>query len=298
MPHLDVARPSTAVDFPRALCYKHVTVGSSGYSVCAEQERSTLTMPTSLGQNETLDRVAQLLSSTTRAMALTGAGISVDSGLPQFRGVQGLWTKYDPAEYATIDAFMADPAKVWKMMVELGRQIAEAQPNPAHYGLAELERMGHISVVVTQNIDGLHQRAGSRNVIEFHGNTNRLSCIECFRTYPADEISLEHLPPLCLCGGVLKPDVVLYGETIPPQAAAMAHTAAGECELMMVVGTSAETVPASNLPRTAKSGGATIVEINISPTMLTGSTTDYFIESSSSDIVPDLVARVKALELR
>jgi len=255
-------------------------------------------MAESPGRKGAIERVAELLSITTRAVALTGAGISVDSGIPQFRGLQGLWTKYDPSEYATIEAFMADPAKVWRMMVELGRQIAEAQPNPAHYGLAELERMGHLSAVVTQNVDGLHQRAGSQNVIEFHGNTSRLACIECFRTYSVEEVSLEHLPPLCLCGGVLKPDVVLYGEMIPPQAAAMARTAAGKCELMMVIGTSAETAPASNLPHSAKSVGARIVEINLSPTVLTGSCTDHFLEGSSSDIVPDIVERVKALNIR
>ncbi len=253
-------------------------------------------MAESLSLEEALDRVAELLSATTRGVALTGAGISVDSGVPEFRGAGGLWTKYDPAEYATIDAFMADPAKVWTLMAELGKQIAEAEPNPGHYALAELEKMGHITAVVTQNVDGLHQRAGSRNVVEFHGNGNRLSCIECFRTYPREEISFEQVPPLCLCGGVLKPDVVLYGELIPPHAAAAAQAAAQHCDFMLVVGTSAETAPASSLPHTAKSVGATLVEINLNPTVLTVSSTDYFLEGSSSEILPALVERVKATE--
>jgi len=253
-------------------------------------------MAESLGLNEALDRVAELFANSSRAVALTGAGISVDSGIPEFRGSQGLWTKYDPAEYATIDAFMADPEKVWTMMRELGRAIAEAKPNPGHVGLAELEKMGHLAAVVTQNIDGLHQRAGSRTVIEFHGNVNRLSCIECFRTYPREEISFDQVPPLCLCGGVLKPDVILYGEMIPPQAAAEAQMVARECDVILLVGTSAETAPASNLPHTAKSVGAKLVEINLNPTVLTTSSTDYFLQGSASEIVPALVDRVRAIE--
>jgi len=255
-------------------------------------------MAESLSLDEAIDRAAELVGTSSRAVALTGAGISVDSGIPEFRGPQGLWTKYNPAEYATIDAFMADPAKVWTMMAELGRQIAEAEPNPGHYALAELETMGHLAAVVTQNVDGLHQRAGCRRVIEFHGNGCRLSCIECFRKYPTGQISVEHVPPLCRCGGVLKPDVVLYGEMIPPQAVAEARAAACDCDLILVVGTSAETAPASDLPYTAKSVGAELVEVNLNPTVLTTSTTDYFLQSSASEILPALVDRVKAIAAR
>jgi len=255
-------------------------------------------MAESLSLDEALDRVAELLGKSSRAVGLTGAGISVDSGIPEFRGPEGLWTKYNPAEYGSIDAFMADPTKVWTMMAELGRQIAEAEPNPGHYALAELEKMGHLAAVVTQNVDGLHQRAGCRRVIEFHGNGSRLSCIECFRKYPIEEICVEHAPPLCLCGGVLKPDVVLYGEMIPPQAAAEAQTAARDCDLILVVGTSAETAPASDLPHTAKSVGAKLVEVNLNPTVLTTSSTDYFLQGSASEILPALVDRVKAIAAR
>jgi len=251
-----------------------------------------------LSLDEAIEQVAELIGKTDRAVALTGSGISVDSGIPEFRGARGVWAKYDPAEYATVDAFVADPEKVWGMMLELGRQIAQAEPNPGHFALAELERMGHISAVVTQNVDGLHQRAGSTRVIEFHGNVNRLSCIECFRTYPSSEISFEQVPPLCLCGGVLKPDVVLYGETIPPQAGAEAQAAVHDCRVMLTIGTSAETQPASILPSTAKSVGATVVEINVEPTVITTSATDFFLQGSSSDILPALVQRIKSQDLR
>jgi NAD-dependent deacetylase len=248
--------------------------------------------------SENIKKVARLIHGASHAVALTGAGISVDSGLPDFRGSQGLWSKYDPAEYATIDAFMADPEKVWNMLFELRKEAAAAEPNPAHTGLAELERMGHLTTIVTQNVDGLHQRAGSSNVIEFHGGGTVLSCIECFREYPASEISLDHLPPLCLCGGVLKPDIVLYGETIPVQTAGMAQAAAEQCDLMFVIGTSAEVAPASSLPRTAKSVGAKVVEINIEPTVLTASVADISLQGSSSKIIPAVVTELKTLEFR
>ena len=245
--------------------------------------------------SDDIKKAAELVHGASHAVALTGAGISVDSGLPDFRGSGGLWSKYDPAEYATIEAFMADPEKVWQMLAELRKECAAAHPNPAHEGLAELELMDHLTAIVTQNVDGLHQRAGSSTVIEFHGSGNVLSCIECFREYPTSEISLDHLPPLCLCGGVLKPNIVLYGETIPLQVAGMAQAAAEQCDLMFVIGTSAEVAPASGLPHTAKSVGAKVIEINIEPTILTASVADISLQGPASEIIPAIVTALKAL---
>ena len=243
-----------------------------------------------------IHEVAALISSTDKAVALTGAGISVDSGIPAFRGTQGLWEKYDPAEYAHIDAFLANPAKVWTMLEQMAEIIAMAQPNPAHNGLAELERMGHLNAVITQNVDNLHQRAGSRNVVEFHGNGNTLVCLSCGRRYEAEEVRLAQIPPLCKCSMVLKPDVVFIGEMIPWGASLRAEEAAQNCSVMLVVGTSVQMWPASEIPRTANSNSAKIVEINTEKTELTADITDHYIGESASLVLPAIVAELKRMK--
>jgi NAD-dependent deacetylase len=239
---------------------------------------------------------AELIGATDRVAAFTGAGISVESGIPAFRGAQGLWEKYDPMEYAHIDGFLANPEKIWKMLLEMREVIENAQPNPAHYGLAELERMGHLTVVVTQNVDNLHQRAGSRNVVEYHGNGTRLVCLKCGGKYEAAEVDLSKFPPRCRCSTILKPDVVFYGELIPREATLRADEAARTCAVMLVVGTSGGAWPASDIPRAAKSHGAKIVEINIERTELTPRVTDHYIGASSGVVMPALVEEVKRIE--
>jgi NAD-dependent deacetylase len=232
--------------------------------------------------------VAELLAQADQVVALTGAGISVDSGIPAFRGAQGLWEKYDPMEFASIEAFLDDPARVWGMLLELDKLVRQAEPNPAHLALARLEQAGRLAGVVTQNIDGLHQAAGSRYVVEFHGSSRRLRCLSCRRQLSRAEVLMEMIPPRCACGGLVKPDVVFFGEPIPERAAMTAFAMASSCQVMLVVGTSAVVAPASHLPILAKSAGAKVVEINLEPTALSERTSDFVFHHSASQVLPRL----------
>ncbi|UCD57733.1 MAG: NAD-dependent deacylase [Candidatus Hydrogenedentota bacterium] len=240
-----------------------------------------------------IGRVAEKIANSTKVVALTGAGISVDSGIPAFRGTQGLWHKYDPMEYATIDAFLSNPVKIWKMLRELGDTIGEAKPNPGHTGLAELESLGKLSSVVTQNVDGLHQAAGSSYVIEFHGNGRRLVCLSCKRRYDREEIPADTFPPMCACLNILKPDVVFFGEMIPMHALLAAQAEVEGCDVMLVVGTSAQVEPAASLPYVAKSRGATVVEVNPEPTPLTYNLADITIHESATTTIPAIARKVR-----
>ena len=157
-------------------------------------------------------KLAQLLADSMAAVALTGAGISVESGIPSFRGAHGLWSRYNPMEYAHIQAFVDNPAKVWKLLRELEEIILRARPNPAHTVLAELEKRGRLKGIITQNVDNLHQEAGSRNVIEFHGNARRFVCLRCGRDFPPHILDFSQLPLYCPCEGLIKPDIVFLGE--------------------------------------------------------------------------------------
>jgi len=234
-------------------------------------------------------KVADWLRNSRMAVALTGAGLSVESGIPAFRGSQGLWDRYDPMEFAHIEAFRADPKKVWGMLAELGGLVARARPNPAHRGLARLEELGHLRAVITQNIDALHQLAGSREVIEFHGNGQRLVCMNCGRYYAQEAVGLETLPPRCSCRGILKPDVVFFGEPIPPEAGEKALDYARRCDVLLVIGTSAVVAPASHLPLIAKQQGARIVEINLERTHLSDTISDVVLETSASQALNDIL---------
>lgn len=238
---------------------------------------------------------AGVLDRARFVVALTGAGISVDSGIPAFRGTQGLWDRYDPAEYATIAAFRADPEKVWGMLRELGGLIGAARPNPGHLALAELEQLDGLHAIVTQNVDGLHQAAGSRTVYEFHGNGARLACLACNAKRKLVDLSLADVPPRCACGAIMKPDVVFIGEAISDEALAHGFQAARTCQAMLVVGTSAEMYPAAQLPVIAKKHGAVLVEINPEPTPLTDVLTDIFIQAGAGEALPELVTALRAL---
>jgi NAD-dependent deacetylase len=242
----------------------------------------------------TLLRVTEVLKKTRKAVALTGAGISVESGIPAFRGSQGLWDRYDPMEYAHIEAFLANPGKVWRMLVELGALVESAKPNPAHLALAQLEEMGHLKAIITQNIDALHQQAGNREVIEFHGNGQRLICLTCGRTYTTATLDLTRLPPRCACRGLIKPDVVFFGEPIPIEASQRAFQLSQDCDVMLVVGTSAVVAPASNLPFVAKQHGAVIVEVNLERTHLSQTISDFVLEASASQALTALVEGLRS----
>jgi len=246
-------------------------------------------------QEGAINRAVQDIFKAKKTIVLTGAGISVESGIPDFRSEQGLWSKYDPEEYAHIDTFRAQPEKVWVMLKEMMELIVKAKPNPAHRGLALLEEMGLLSSVITQNVDGLHQDAGSKKVIEFHGTHRILSCLNCGLKREISMFSLQQLPPKCPnCKTLLKPDVIFFGEPIPKEAYAMAYYETQSCDLVLVIGTSAAVLPAADIPRLAKAYGATVAEINLEETSLTRQVSDYIILGPCTTTIPEIVEMVKA----
>ncbi len=233
---------------------------------------------------------ARRLKESSWAVALTGAGISVESGIPDFRSPGGLWSKYDPMEYGDIRSFRKNPGKVWRMLLDMDRLLTGAEPNPAHYALARLERAGILQGVITQNIDSLHQRAGSRRVVEFHGHGRSARCDECGWEISREDLDLTNLPPRCPCGGPIRPNFVFFGEPIPVDAHREALSMAGRCDVLLVVGTSATVAPASQLPVVAKQRGAFIIEINPRETELTHGLTDLYIGEKAGRALPDIVS--------
>lgn len=233
-----------------------------------------------------IERAATDIAAAKYVVALTGAGISVESGIPPFRGKGGLWEKIDPMEFAHIDTFLRDPAKVWNVLIKgMKDVIATAKPNDAHKGLAELERMGKLKTVITQNVDGLHQMAGNTDVIEFHGTFAWQRCMECENRIETVKIDLSEIPPKCGCGGIFRPDCVFFGEMIPPDHLRRSRQAASRCDVMLVVGTSAVVQPAAFMPVAAKESGAKIIEINPERTPLTRQVSDYLIRGKGGEVM-------------
>jgi NAD-dependent deacetylase len=215
-----------------------------------------------------VERLAELIRTRQPCVVLTGAGASTESGIPDFRSAGGIWAEYDPMEYATIDAFRRDPEKVWDFYAARffgdGKAVlAEAKPNTAHQVLAELERRGLVEAVITQNVDRLHERAGSVNVIEVHGSLRTSSCLDCGHSEPFDRV-VELLPvPRCeRCGAVLKPDVVMFGELLPEEAIDRSFELARGAGLFLVVGSSLEVYPVAGLPDEALAAGAALAIVN------------------------------------
>jgi len=241
------------------------------------------------GKEVSPQELAEIIRRSRRVVALTGAGISVESGIPDFRSEGGLWERFDPTEYAHIRAFRQNSAKVWRLLREMDEILTRARPNPAHFALAELEARGHLIGVVTQNVDNLHQAAGSKRVVEYHGNAHRFVCLECRRLFPRESLDFAHVPLFCPCGGLIKPDVVFFGEQIPPGAQEEAEELAQECDLLLVIGTSGEVAPASYLPYTARDWGAVIAENNLSPTCLTRTLTDHFLPGPAGVMLPQVI---------
>jgi len=276
-----------------------------------------------------IQRAARDLVASSYAIALTGAGISTESGIPDFRGPDGIWTKHPEAEreaYRAYEKFKADPKgyweerlspkdSLWSLFVE---KLKSVQPNPGHYALAQLEAIGIVKWVITQNVDGLHQKAGSQNVIEYHGGLDKLRCIECGSRFDTDRFDLKKLksegklPPRCeKCGGVVKEDGVFFGEPIPENVMRKSEEEARKCDVMLICGTSAVVTPFAYLPRIAKrkrraietgmpSAGkvpsVTIIEVNAEPTPLThGGVSDYLIGGRTGEILPKIVERVKRI---
>jgi NAD-dependent deacetylase len=235
-------------------------------------------------------RLVQRFRGARRIVALTGAGISAESGIPTFRDAQtGLWARFRPEELATPHAFRRDPQLVWGWYEWRRSLVAQAAPNPAHRALARLEGLVPEFTLVTQNVDGLHARAGSKRVIELHGNLYRSKCFE-EGVVVEGGVPASDGPPRCpRCGSPLRPDVVWFGETLPPQALAAAEAAARECDLLFSIGTSAAVFPAAQLPVTALQSGAMVVEINRDRTPLTGVAT-FSLLGQAGEILPRLLA--------
>jgi len=244
-----------------------------------------------------IGQAAEVIMNSKFTMALTGAGISVESGIPDFRSADGLWSKFDPAEYASITSFKAKPEMVWEMLREMDKVVGQARPNKAHLGMGELEKMGYLHCIITQNIDNLHQMGGAKNVIEYHGNSSTLSCLWCGKRYKSDEKRDEY-PPRCECQNILKPDVVFFGEAIPEYALNRSFQLASSAQALMVVGTSAVVSPANTIPAIAKQNGAKIIEINTERTHLSDTVTDIFLQGGAGKVISAIVEAVKGNKKR
>lgn len=238
------------------------------------------------------DKLKSLLSKDTKVAVLTGAGISAESGVPTFRGEDGLWKKFRPEELATFDAFIANPELVWEWYEYRRKIIDEIKPNPGHFALVDFQSHFVEFDLITQNVDGLHHAAGSENVIELHGNIRKNKCIQCRKKYETLEGTTKGTPPKCSCGGNVRPDVVWFGEMLPQDAINYSFTVSSECDLFFSVGTSAVVHPAASLPLVAKRGGAFVVEVNISPTEISH-LVDESLLGKSGEILPSLVKFLK-----
>ena len=227
-----------------------------------------------MSMDENINQVADMIAKAKKVVVFTGAGISTESGIPDFRGPGGLWTKYDPDDF-TIDKFLGSHAtrkKMWQRLRE-GGLMEDAMPNAAHYAIVDLEKMGKLSALVTQNVDNLHQKAGSNPALirELHGNMQMLVCLNCRERYPIAMIQekyadSDNIPTCEYCRGILKPDVIFFGEALPQQTLTQALREAEECDLMMVIGSSLVVYPAAYVPIQARQAGADLVIINKGPT--------------------------------
>lgn len=235
-------------------------------------------------------KASEILKKAKRITAFTGAGISVESGIPSFRGEDGIWKKYDPS-VLEIENFTNNPKKSWSVIKELFyTKFKDAKPNAAHKALVELEKMHKLRAIITQNIDNLHQKAGSTNVYEFHGNSQKLVCLKCGEKFNLNQVNLDDEIFFCpKCSGLLKPDFVFFGESIPSAAYNSAVRESQICDLFMIIGTSGEVFPAAIIPHTAKEHGAVILEINKSDSSFTDTVTDIFLKGNAVKILKELL---------
>jgi NAD-dependent deacetylase len=246
-----------------------------------------------------VQRAAELLVGARNGVALTGAGVSAESGIPTFRGSGGLWSQYDPVKVASLDNFMRDPSAYWTVARERGPAVLAARPNPGHHALAGLENAGLLVAVVTQNTDGLHQDAGSRHVIELHGSGRTVHCLDCgareTRAGVQARLAVE-MPPRCrMCGGVfLKPTVVLFGEAMPIPAVEEAFALARAADVMLVVGSSLVVYPAAHVPLAAVEAGAALIVVNAEATPI-DRFAEVVIRGRSGEVLPELAALVSAV---
>lgn len=240
-----------------------------------------------------------IICASHRAVVLTGAGISTPSGIPDFRSPDsGLWENYNPFEVASLTSFRYNPIRFYEWLRSLAEILLQAQPNQAHYGIASLEERGFVQTVITQNIDGLHQQAGSKNVLQVHGSMESMSCIRCYERFPTRNYISDYLEngniPLCPhCAGILKPDLVLMGEQLPAQTWLLAQDACQNCDLMIVAGSSLEVLPVAGLPMRALQNGARLILVNYSETYL-DARADVTLHEDVAEIIPQIIQHIEA----
>jgi len=236
-----------------------------------------------------LNEAATIIRKAKYTVAFTGAGISVDSGIPPFRGENGLWNKVDPI-FLDIEYFRKRPLQSWRKIKEIFYDtLIDIQPNIAHETLAKMEKRSFLESIITQNIDYLHQKAGNKTVYELHGTYKHLVCTSCSSEFDISFANLDFLPPTCyICKGILKPDIVFFNEPIPEFAKKRSFEEAKKADVMIIIGTNAEVLPAANIPVVAKEHGAKIIEINIEETHFTREITDVFLKGKASEIMKEI----------
>lgn len=235
-----------------------------------------------------IQTAADLIKKSKYAVGFTGAGISVESGIPPFTGAGGLWNKYDP-KFIELDFFYSDPEKSWQEMRKIFfNSMGTAKPNKAHIVLGSLEKQGLLKGIITQNIDGLHHAGGSKNVVEFHGTINTLLCIDCGMKYETSKTDITAKIPRCACGGILKPDFVFYGEGINIDNFEKSEEMAAKADLVIITGTAGQVMPACYLPFTAKKNGAKIIEVNTTESSYTKQITDYYFQVKATEFFSEL----------
>ncbi|MFO7818216.1 MAG: NAD-dependent protein deacylase [Thermodesulfobacteriota bacterium] len=238
---------------------------------------------------------AHMISRSRCMIAMTGAGISVPSGIPDFRSPGGLWSKFDPYDVCSQWALENNPQGVWEFMLEAVDMFSKAEPNSAHIALADLEKINRLQAVITQNIDSLHQAAGNREVIEFHGGCNRFFCHKCKRDFAVSglrEVAGKDMPWMCPeCKAIVRPDVVFFGEPIPMQAMTRTQQLADEADLVLVIGTSGEVAPANTVPHIVHSRGGKIIEVNLGPTHYEN-VSDLRIYAPAEEVLPVIAGKV------
>jgi len=240
-----------------------------------------------------IDQAAQKIKAAKRMIAFTGAGISVESGIPTFRGPDGLWSRYNP-QVLDLTYFQHHPAESWWVIKEIFYDFfGAAQPNPAHEALARLESAKILHGIITQNIDNLHQEAGSQDVIEFHGTSRRLTCLSCQKSLEFQPELFSSMPPSCPnCGGLLKPDFIFFGEGIPPQAYQRSMEETQLADIWLVIGTTGEIMPAAMIPIEAHKNDALIIEVNLHPSNYTDTITDIFLQGKASEVLKALADKI------
>ena len=248
--------------------------------------------------NAHIEQAARMIQEAQNIVAMTGAGISTPSGIPDFRSPQsGLWEETDPLTVASIFAFRQSPEQFYRWIHPLASKLLEAKPNSAHYALAALEAEGKLKAVITQNIDDLHGKAGSQTIYELHGNLREVTCIQCYQTQDSAEAFAKFVrdgqTPRCSCGGVLKPNVILFGEQLPVREFVAAQLAVKAADLMLIVGSSLETAPASDLPELALQQGTRLIIVNYQPTFI-DHRADVVIRADVAEVLTQIMALVTA----